>query len=170
MPFLFSLAIHNALQEVQKQVHPGELLFAYLDDVYAVATPDRVRPIYDLLGVTLFDRAGIRLHTGKTRTWNRAGQRPPDMEDLGPDVWSQEGVKILGTPLGSDVFIVTSTTARLAGRGETVGGSVVGAGRTMRLANRPVCRTSLPPLPQDRGPQCVTTICQRPRRGIVEGS
>ena len=50
---------------------------------------------------------------GKTRTWNRAGQRPPDMEDLGPDVWSQEGVKILGTPLGSDVFIATSTTARL---------------------------------------------------------
>ena len=113
MPLLFSLAIHNALQEVREQLHPKELLFAFLDNVYAVAAPDRIRPIYDQLGAKLFERAGIRLHTGKTHTWNRAGQRPPDMEDFGPEVWSQEGVKILGTPLGCDAFIATSTTARL---------------------------------------------------------
>ena len=170
VPLLFSLALDNALQEVQEQLHPGELLFAFLDDVYAVAAPNRNRPIYDLLGAKLFERAGIRLHTGRTRTWNRDGQRPPVMEDLGPDEWSQESVKILGTPLGSDVHC-HQHHSQIGGRGETVGGCVVGVGPTMCLANRsPVCGTSLPPLLQDRGPQPVPAICRRPRRGNVEGS
>ena len=159
MPLLFSLAIHNALQEVQEQLHPGELLFASLDVVYAVAAPDRIRPIYDLLGAKLFERAGIRLHTGKTRTWNRAGQRPPDMEDLGPEVWSQEGVKILGTPLGSDVFIAT-------GRGETVGGSVVGVSfSSVRDLVATTTSGPWPPVSPGSMPKATTRECGRQLRG-----
>ena len=36
MPLLFSLAIHDALVAVQAELREGEVLFAYLDDVYAV--------------------------------------------------------------------------------------------------------------------------------------
>ena len=34
MPLLFSLAIQNALSEVKANMRPGDLLFAFLDDVY----------------------------------------------------------------------------------------------------------------------------------------
>ena len=30
---------------------------------------------------------------------------PPRLEGLGPDVWSSEGVKVLGTPVGSPTFV-----------------------------------------------------------------
>ena len=52
MPLLFCLAIHNALEEVQAQLLPGEHLFAFLDDVYAVSAPERTRDIYDVGGQT----------------------------------------------------------------------------------------------------------------------
>ena len=34
--------------------------------------------------------AGTQLHEGKTRVWNRAGDCPPDVADLGDEVWSPE--------------------------------------------------------------------------------
>ena len=54
---------------------------------------------YDLLSEKLLAGAGIRLHTGKTRVWNQAGECPPGMGDFPPEVWSPEGMKILGTLL-----------------------------------------------------------------------
>ena len=52
-------------------------------------------------------RAGIELHAGKTRIWNRAGIRRPNIDDLGEDVWSPDGVKILGSPLGTEAFVLS---------------------------------------------------------------
>ena len=46
MPGLYSLAAHAALQEVQAGLRDGEAVFAFLDDVYVVALPDRVRELY----------------------------------------------------------------------------------------------------------------------------
>ena len=42
MPMLFSLGQHNALRAVQAKLQEGELIFAYLDDVYIVCSPERV--------------------------------------------------------------------------------------------------------------------------------
>ena len=50
MPSLFSLAQHPALHEFQTHLADGEAVFAYLDDLYVVAAPERIRPLYDLLG------------------------------------------------------------------------------------------------------------------------
>ena len=47
MPLLFSLANHNALAEFKEQLLDGEFLFAFLDDVYAMAKPNRIRTIYE---------------------------------------------------------------------------------------------------------------------------
>ena len=113
MPLLFSLAIHNALEEVRGQMQEGELLFAFLDDIYIVSSPVRTRAIYDLLQDHLHRMAGIQLHEGKTRVWNRAGVCPPNVADLGDEVWSPRGVKILGTPVGSPEFIHALTMERL---------------------------------------------------------
>ena len=100
MPLLFSLGIQNALEEVRQSLEEGEWLFAFLDDVYVLCSLERTRIIHDLLAETLGERAGIRMHTGETRTWNFADERPADLADLGRDVWNPLGIKILGTPVG----------------------------------------------------------------------
>ena len=114
MPMLFCLGIHDVLERVSTQLRDGEHLFAFLDDVYAIAEPDRIRVIYDLLAEALHEVAGIRLNGGKTRTWNRGGVCPPDMAVLGADVWSPAGVKVLGTPVGNDAFVQQHVEERLA--------------------------------------------------------
>ena len=105
MPLLFSLAIHDALVAVKAELRDGEVLFAFLDDVNAVCGPNRTREVFDLLAHHLWRVAGIRLHTGKTRVWNRSGVSPPNVEDLGEQVWNPAGIKVLGTPVGTDQFV-----------------------------------------------------------------
>ncbi len=83
MPLLFALGIHDALADVAAQLEPGEDLAAFLDDVYVLCKPGRVRAIYNMLGHALRRVAGIELHNGKTRVWNRRGIEPPDFSDLG---------------------------------------------------------------------------------------
>ena len=80
MPALHALGQHPALQEVQHTLHEGEALFAYLDDVYAVCSPGRARPILDALTTALGNRCGIGVNMGKTRVWNRGGSSRPDSE------------------------------------------------------------------------------------------
>ena len=76
MPMLFSLGQHNALRAVQARLQEGELIFAYLDDVYIVCSPERVSAIYAILQEELWRHARIRIHHGKTQVWNRSGNRP----------------------------------------------------------------------------------------------
>ena len=80
---------NGAPQRVKEGLFPGELLFAFLDDTRCA----------DMLARELSEHAVIQLNEGKVR--------PPHMEDFGPEVWNEEGVKILGTPIGSDRFIET---------------------------------------------------------------
>ena len=113
MPALFALGQRAALADVQQQLHLGEHLFAFLDDVYALVPPDRVQHVYALLEHHLFQHAHIQLHRGKARVWNRAGLQPPHIQHLGPEAWvgdpalppSDQGLAILGSPLGSPAFV-----------------------------------------------------------------
>ena len=89
-------------------------MFAYLDVVYAVAEPTRIRIIYDKLAIARENVVGIQLNEDKTRVWNRAGGCAEDMEVLGADVWSPDGVKLLGTPVGTDAFVAKHVEERLA--------------------------------------------------------
>ena len=112
MPALFSLGQHAAIQAVQSQLQEGESLYAYLDDVYAMVEPHRVKPVYDLLAHHLYNHAHIQLNSGKTRVWNLAGVPPPNLEPLGADVWvgnpalppEQRGLTVPGAPLGTPEY------------------------------------------------------------------
>ena len=75
MPALFSLGQRAALRTMQQHLLPNEALLAFLDDVYVVVPPNRVRPVYDTLAHTLQSQASIQLNQGKTRAWNAAGTR-----------------------------------------------------------------------------------------------
>ena len=113
MPLLFCLAIHNPLVAAKAEMLVGEQLFAFLDDVNTLTTPGRTRGVYDLLGKKLALASIIRLHTGKTRCWNWNNTCPPNMPELGREVWSPQGVKVLGTPVGTPEFVEDVTQRRL---------------------------------------------------------
>ena len=98
---------------MKAQMVEGECLFAFLDDVYVVAQPARIRVLYNLLGAKLMEGAGIQLHESKTRTWNRGGLCPDEMQQLVPAVWSPCGIKILGAPVGSNEFVAKLAQERL---------------------------------------------------------
>ena len=121
MPLLFSLGQHAALEAVKARLLPGERLFAFLDDVYVVTLPGRVGSVHNILQEELYRHARIRIHVGKTQVWNAAGDRPPACDVLeriaqvsDPDarVWKgsgvateQQGIRILGTPLGHPHYV-----------------------------------------------------------------
>ena len=122
MPALFALGQRPALREVQRQSAPNEYLMAFLDDIYVAVTPQRVRPVYDLLATHLHHHACIHLNQGKTRVWNAAGAEPPNIASLGPDVWvgnpnlpaTHQGLTVLGAPVGSPMFVRTQRTLQAA--------------------------------------------------------
>ena len=76
MPALHALGQHPALQAASATLLPGETVFAYLDDVYAVCPPERVCAVAGVARVVLQEHAGIEVHLGKTRIWNAAGEEP----------------------------------------------------------------------------------------------
>ena len=82
----FALFFQAALEEVAEALTPREQMHAFLDDVYIVCQPERVRVLFDMLAGALTRVAGIRPHDGKTRVWNWSGARPESIADLGPDV------------------------------------------------------------------------------------
>ena len=62
-----SISIQGALEEVAEALTPSEHMYTFLDDVYIVCQPERVRVLFDMLAGALTRVAGIRPHDGKTR-------------------------------------------------------------------------------------------------------
>ena len=120
MPLLFSIGIQGALEEVADAMRPDEQICAFLDDVYIVCQPERVRVLFDLLAESLIRVDGIRLHDGKTRVWNASGTVPDNVEELGPAVWQPRGTTVLGSPIGSPEYTAESRE-EVGGRTSAVG-------------------------------------------------
>ena len=130
MPLLFSLGQHAALEAVKARMVDGEVLLAFLNDVYVITTPERVGDVYVALQEELHQHARIRIHVGKTQVWNAVGERPDACEVLeriaqaenpSARVWKgsdiptvEQGVTVLGTPLGDVDFVEAQLTKKLA--------------------------------------------------------
>ena len=67
MPLLLSLVVHDVLATVKAGMFAGE------SSICVVPGPDRVREVYNTLAAAFHNRAGVQLHTGKTRVWNSVG-------------------------------------------------------------------------------------------------
>eukprot|EP00439_Symbiodinium_sp_Y106_P003249 s2597_g1.t1 len=112
MPAPYSLAQHAALSEAAAGLREGEAIFAFLDDTYVVSAPERTGELHGALEDALWRHARLRLHQGKTRVWNAAGEEPSGLARLQPvaadPVWTgawslpadQRGLLVLGAPLG----------------------------------------------------------------------
>ena len=117
MPALFALSHHEALQAVSRGLLPSEKLFAFLDDIFIVAAPERLAILHRQVETALWDHARIRINQGKTPDvescrcvprWLRAhcGGREECKSTsggVGGDQslpTSEQGIRVLGTPFG----------------------------------------------------------------------
>ena len=73
--------------------------------MFILSSPGRTREIFNLVENTLLQRAGIHCTLAKHVLGTFCGEQPPDIDDLGDDVWSSSGVMILETSLGSGEFL-----------------------------------------------------------------
>ena len=126
MPLLFALGHHSALEAIQEELHEGEHLLAFHDDIYTTSSPERVGSVY-----ALFDGySRIRINGGKTQVWNQAGVRPGACDvleriarasDPHAHVWKgpglpeeRQGMKVLGAPLGHPAFVEAFLEKKIA--------------------------------------------------------
>ena len=113
MPMLFALVQHVALEAAQGRLQQNERIFAYLDDVYVVSTPDRVFEVHQVLEDTLASHCNIHVHQGKTQVWNRAGIAPEGIDVLTSRAIDNpsflpvdlQGLKVLGVPIGQPEYV-----------------------------------------------------------------
>ena len=129
-PLLFSLAVHRALSNAQTFLRAGEYIFAFLDDVYTIATRERAADITAHVAQKIEEGAGVKPKLGNYALWSRqGGVEPPGVEvflrgqprpatplwkgDLDP---AHNGPVILGTPIGRSEFVERDLQERLAQR------------------------------------------------------
>ena len=122
MPLLFSLGQHRALLAVNARLIEGESLFAFLDDLCVLCSPERVGEVHKVIQQELWSRDNIRVHHGKTKVWNRAGAEPRGCAELtaaarmveeSATVWvgdrslpsAAQGMRAVGSPIGHPEFV-----------------------------------------------------------------
>ena len=122
MPILFAVGQHGALEATRARLGCGEHVMAFLDDLHSEQTRT-FGGCAHCCGWRALDQRQIHLHHGNAQVWNR-GVEPSGMPELTraaravkPDavVWrgdpglpqSQQGLKVLGIPVGQSVFLST---------------------------------------------------------------
>ena len=100
MPSLFGLGQHHALVEARARLHPSNTLYAFLDDIYAAGQFAIVR----------------EAHPGASGQNTRGGAPGTRSTPAGGN-WAipaaQQGVVVLGSPIGSREFLATKLAERL---------------------------------------------------------
>ena len=72
MPFLFCVAQHAALETIQRGMNPDEKLLAFLNDLYIVSKPQRVRTLHSVAQLELWAHCRIRVHGARMEpSWTR---------------------------------------------------------------------------------------------------
>ena len=111
MPALYALGQHAALSQVSATLREGEMIFAYLDDIYVLCDPDRAAEIFLQVQHAIFHQAGIQVNIGQTKVWNGAAVKPTNMHIIGAEVRKGEGLEekrglmVLGVPVGQNAFV-----------------------------------------------------------------
>ena len=112
MPALFCLALHPALEQLRAELPANCHLIAYLDDIYIVCDRDEVVDVLERTRNVLRQVCRINVNLGKLAAWSQTPtEAPPGLERFGDNIWKsalpleQRGLKVLGTPLGTQEFV-----------------------------------------------------------------
>ena len=77
-----SALLRIPLRGATDHLREGEKIFAFLDDVSLVCTPDRVLEVFRIVENALWTHSKISVDCGKTHLWNRIGVTPTGSEEL----------------------------------------------------------------------------------------
>ena len=92
MPALFSLGQHAALEAIAAELLPTERLCAFLDDIYVLCRPERIKTVYGIVARHLYTHTEIQLNQNKTKMYNSAGHKSAGVDDLQPQEPNAERV------------------------------------------------------------------------------
>ena len=124
-PLLFALGLQPALEAVHERF-PGVIVRTYIDDIHLVSPDSDVAAAFALL-CKLLQARNLQVSFGacKTSAWSPAWETNPSLAVtsavLGPLTGTTEhihrcsgGIKTLGTFIGTDTFVKTSSMALTA--------------------------------------------------------
>ena len=74
-PAFFAPGQHDSLATAHARLQPGEVLAAFLDDLYVVTCPARAREACDIVSREVEQGAGVSANLGKTRAFHAGGCR-----------------------------------------------------------------------------------------------
>ena len=98
VPLLFSVGIQGALEEVSTLLIAGEQLCAFLDDVYIVCQPGRVRFLYDRLGRSVVEGRRNQVAPGEDTSVEQVPAATDQPGGLGPMSGNPKGSLSSGHP------------------------------------------------------------------------
>ena len=132
MPAFYALGQHNALHQARRELHPQDVLLAFLDDLYLLTTRSRATAAIQTVTRHVEASAGVRTHLGKLEAWSAARAQPFCLErQLARGAkWHQNPGRTPGPPS------LRSSTPTTAPRGGA--SAPAGAPRAARLAVRMV--------------------------------
>ena len=120
MPALYALGQHDALHEAASRLHANDHVFAFLDDIYIITTRELAREAIAVVTQSISSKAGVQTHLGKLEVWSPCGgAAPPGVAQLSPTAWKgdapdhENGLVILGAPLGHPTFVQTHAENRM---------------------------------------------------------
>jgi hypothetical protein len=120
MPVLYALGQADALAHAQSQLQEGDVIFSFLDDIYVITTRARAAEVYQTVAESIESQAGVRSNLGKLEAWSPSGgPAPPGLATISPTSWKgdlperENGILVLGVPVGLPAFIATKAEARM---------------------------------------------------------
>ena len=74
VPFALQPEFAQSMVDSNGRLVPGKFLSAFLDNVYAVCTPEKVLVFHQILEQELQTHSSVSVHHGETQIWNHDGQ------------------------------------------------------------------------------------------------
>ncbi|CAI5483363.1 unnamed protein product [Closterium sp. Yama58-4] len=110
-PLLFAAAIQPILQSAESLV-PEAAVVAYADDITIVGPRDAAFQAFDII-VTELRRCGLRCNIAKSAAWGRSLGEDENEELPHGLVRSREGIRVLGSPIGTTEYCTHQVRAEL---------------------------------------------------------
>ena len=106
----FAIGLKDSLEHIADHLKQDEALFAFLDDIFLVVDLNRVAEVTQVVKSEL-GTLNLDIRLDKSHVYSPNTPIPPDVPVFPP--WSQEGIVVLGTPIGTDKFVNECLNERL---------------------------------------------------------